>query len=401
MRRYVACLAASLAAVLIFSVSAAAKPAVAVLRIDGVLTGGKSDAKTAVVANKLTTAIRGATHERGPYRLAPNTNKDLLELKLGFSCGSEAPACMAKIGRSLRSHRLLWGKVAYKGDHYLVTVNLLNVRARKMMRSTTVRIPTKDATSAGLSRWGRTLYGRLTGTEDHGGVHIEANASSGVVLIDGNPATNLKNGKADVAGLSAGAHELEIKAEGFQPYSETISVEGGKKSTVHANLTSKATPIIVKKGGTQTQGKPGGMSRMLFWTTGTIAVLAGVGATVTGLQVIGSLKDDKEEEIRKLRAATGIELDTNNACADAEARGSVAQGVIDVCNTGKSRATLSNVLTGIGIASAAAAVFFYIRGYGSSGGSRESATQVGKTRHIRITPTVGAGHVGGTISLEF
>ncbi len=394
-------LAAVLAASFIFAQTAEAKPKVAVLRVDVVLTGGKTDAKTAVVANKLTAAIRQATRERGPYRLAPNTNKDLLELKLLYSCSNEAPACMAKIGRSMKSKRLLWGKLAHKGDHYLVTVNLLNVPKKSMLRSTTVRIPMGQANSAGIRRWGRTLYNRLTGMQDHGKLHIVANASSGVVLIDGNPSTNLKNGKADVSGLSEGTHELEIKADGFKPYSETVSVEGGKKTTVNATLEAKAAPVVVKKDPPK-PGKPGGFNRIMFWTTGTVAVLAGVGMTVTGLQVTGDLKTKQEEEIRALRAATGIELDSNNACADAAMRGMVAQGVIDACDAGKSRASLFNLFMGVGVVSALAAGYFYYKGYVANGGgsSKESSTANNDTK-IRVTPSIGPGHVGAGLSLEF
>jgi len=393
-------LAAALVASFTFSQIADAKPAVAVLRVDAVLTGAKTDAKAAVVSNKLTQAIRQATRERGPYRLAPNTNKDLLELKLLYNCSSEAPACMSKIGKSMKSARLLWGKLAHKGDHYLVTVNLLNVKRKAMLRSSTVRIPMAQANTAGLRRWGRTLYNRLTGLKDHGRLHIVANSSSGVVLIDGNPATNLKNGAADVSGLSAGAHELEIKADGFKPYTETVTVEGGKKTTVNATLAAKAAPILVKKDPPK-PGKPGGFSRVMFWATAAVTVIAGVGGTVARLQYNGDLKTKQIDAIKLLRIEQDITLDANNACADAAMRGAVAQSVIDACDEGKSRASLASVLAGVSVVSALAAGFFYYKGFIASGSStnKESNT-VGKSR-IRVIPNVGPGHVGAGLSLEF
>lgn len=397
----VACaVAASLAGLLSLSQTVHAKPAIAVLRIDVVLTGGKTDAAATVVANKLTSAIRQATSERSPYQLAPNSNKDLLELKLLYNCSNEAPRCMAKIGQSLKATRLLWGKLAHKGDHYLVTVNLLNVPGRAMVRSTTERIPMDQANPAGLRRWGRTLYNRLTGQKDHGKLHIVANASSGVVLIDGNPATNLKDGQADIAGLSEGSHQLEIKADGFKPYSETIVVEGGKKTTVNANLEAKATQIV-KPEIPEKPGKPGGFARAMFWTTAATTIAGAVGFTVTGMQVRGSLKDKQTEEIINLRTLTGIELNATNACADAEMRGPVAQNVVDACNAGKSRASLANIFLGVSVVSALAAGFFYWKGYASQGKSTSKESSDGSVSRVRINPSIGPGHVGAGISVEF
>ena len=73
---------------------ALAKPQVAILGLEVVDEGGL-DAKIVKLATSLTAALRKrASLGAGPYKLAPNGNKDLLEMKLLGGCDDE--------GRDLR-----------------------------------------------------------------------------------------------------------------------------------------------------------------------------------------------------------------------------------------------------------------------------------------------------------
>ncbi len=121
-------------------------------------------------------------------------------------------------------------------------------------------------------------------------------------------------------------------------------------------------------------------------------MLTGVGATamtVTGLQVQGSFKDDQIAAVAAYQTATGMELDKSNACSDASARsGPEAQAVVDACDAGKSRASLSNIFLGASIVTAVAAGYFYYKGLrGAEGiieqGAHESSAQACPTRHHR------------------
>ena len=59
-------------------------------------TGSKVDMNTPKLAKRLTDGLRKrAAMARGDFSLAPNSNKDLLEMKLLGNCDDEGAGCMA------------------------------------------------------------------------------------------------------------------------------------------------------------------------------------------------------------------------------------------------------------------------------------------------------------------
>lgn len=62
---------------------------------------------------------------------------------------------------------------------------------------------------------------------------------------------------------------------------------------------------------------------------------------------------------------------------------------------------LFNVFLGVSVVSALAAGFFYWKGYASAGKSTSKESSDGSVGRIRINPSIGPGHVGAGISLEF
>ncbi len=71
-----------------------------------------------------------------------------------------------------------------------------------------------------------------------GSLRIKANPDTAKVYIDGALAGTVDdfNGLTHHLTVEAGRHELQLRADGYQPYTQDISVEIGRTMTVRASL---------------------------------------------------------------------------------------------------------------------------------------------------------------------
>ncbi len=400
MRRfYSVLLPTALATLVVLTGVARAKPSIAVLGLEVADEGGNVDEASTKVATKLTAALRARARQASqPYSLAPNSDKDLLELKLLSDCSDENPKCMSAMAKELKAERLLYGRITKRKDGYQVSLDLLNAKTRAMERSTSELIPFDQADDDGLRGWGRSLYNRLTGVPEEGSLVLHSNTDKGTVYVDGEVKTTLSAGSATVSGLSEGSHTVGVETPGFDSYGGEVSIKAGGSTDLNITLEKKGGGGPIGGGG---GGKPGGVSRALFWTS---LVLTGAGAaavTVTGLQVRGSLKDEQLAAVQALgdRTSMPIKLSKSNACADAQMQDSSDPGVkavLDACDRGKSRAMLTNVFLGASFVTAVAASYFYYKGYIAPGAANKKERSA-----VRIIPTVSPTQVGAGVAIEF
>src|SRR5450432_1560814 len=87
----------------------AANKKLAVLGIEAVDDGAGSQKKTTELAKTLTESLRSKVTTSTGYDLAPNSAKELAELKLLSDCLDEGAECMAAIGKDLNADVLLYG----------------------------------------------------------------------------------------------------------------------------------------------------------------------------------------------------------------------------------------------------------------------------------------------------
>src|SRR5215212_5659983 len=91
---------------------AAAKPKIAILGLEVVVSGAKADPKDTQHAALLTEALRQRSRSgAGTFELAPNSNRELIDEKLAGNCDTEALVCMAPIGINLGADYLLYGRI--------------------------------------------------------------------------------------------------------------------------------------------------------------------------------------------------------------------------------------------------------------------------------------------------
>jgi hypothetical protein len=134
------------------------------LAVLGLEVVGAVDLDSVRVARELTAALR-AHAASGPYTIAPNSDQELIDLKLIHDCPDERKACMAKIGRALHTKHLLYGHVERKsgaagGRGYQVSLRLLNVDDGQL-GSWTSFIPASETSGTKLAEWGRRGHEQL------------------------------------------------------------------------------------------------------------------------------------------------------------------------------------------------------------------------------------------------
>jgi hypothetical protein len=414
--------------------AAHAKPTVAILGLEVVDNGGGVDEKSTKVAKELTEALRArAKVGTGPYSLAPGSDKDLLEMKVLSGCDNEATACMASMGTELAADKLLYGKLEKQQGGFQVTLRMLDVASKTNEKTTTDIIPANEASGSDLQRWGKQLYNRLAGASDQGTLLVKANVDRGTVYVDKQVKGSLVGGTVRIAGLSEGSHDIAIEAEGKLHYDAKVTITGGEETTHTAELENNTIKVPPHDGGGSGSGSgdghvtgelggssslsregtvsadehPGRTSRALFWTSLVITASSATGMTITGLQVRGPLREDKENAIMMWQAAHpgNAALSGDDACTPAANLASqgdqLAAAVSDKCDIGKRRALVTNVLVGTTVIAAAATIVFYYKGYVSSEHEGRTARRKKQGPTVVFTPTVDPTQVGAAMRIDF
>jgi hypothetical protein len=136
----------------------ATKPTIAILGVEAGASSNRDAAAALPVAQRISAGLRmQATH--GRFALA--TSGDLVDEKLLADCDSEAPSCMAVLGRRLAADVLLWGRVEPAGAGYMVRLTLFDVSRRTVDATVTQLIAATDVDSAMLARFTQRMYSKL------------------------------------------------------------------------------------------------------------------------------------------------------------------------------------------------------------------------------------------------
>jgi hypothetical protein len=114
------------------------------------------------VATAITEAIRQRVSSTSGYRLVPG--RDLVEVKLVFSCPDEAPTCMTQAAQSLGATKLIFGNLQPVGtDAYLVTLKLLDADKVVVEGWSSEQVSKAQVTPAALRGPAQKWFAALTG----------------------------------------------------------------------------------------------------------------------------------------------------------------------------------------------------------------------------------------------
>jgi len=218
----------------VLSSVASAKPRVAILGLEVI---GSLDPEQVKLAKQLTNGLRErASAGTGPYELAPNSDKELVDEKLMNNCGTEALVCMAPIGLNLRADFLMYGNIEKVDKGYHVTIKLMRVATKLPLPTFSEIIPVTDIKNdpKGVAK---RAYAKMTAT-DEGSVTIRvSNVDRATVYIDDQPMGTTSSGVLTVS-VGEGKHRVAVVAteKGWKRHEEELSLNAGDQRNIPVEL---------------------------------------------------------------------------------------------------------------------------------------------------------------------
>ena len=275
---------------------AQSKPTVAVLGLELKDDGSGIDEKSANVARILTEALRSRVGSAGsPYKPAPGADKELVDALLFANCTSSTDlGCMVRIGNDITTDYLIYGNLKKDGKGYQVTLTLLDVNNKKIVRTMTEPIESNRLGEVALKEKAKSLYTKIAGQSSKGSLSISANVDSGTIYLDNQVRGQIVKGIGRVAGLEAGRYKLAVESDGFRREERPITITGGQETDEKFKLEKGDDTVVPPPPCVGPEcdpppppppaGRPGGLWRKVFW--GSVVVVGAAGGTwaYTGAQ---------------------------------------------------------------------------------------------------------------------
>jgi hypothetical protein len=194
------------------------------------------------LASSLTEALRQRVQSTKGFRLVPG--RDLVEVKLVFSCPDEAPSCMAQAGKSLGATKLIFGSVKKSiGDSFLVTLKLLDANRSIVDAFVAEQITKAQASGTAIRGPVQKWFATLTGQGGAGIIKVRTDVIGASVALDGNPSGIVGTDDLILSGVSPGKHEVTIAKSGYETAKRELSVSSGDTASVDVKMTRSAAPV--------------------------------------------------------------------------------------------------------------------------------------------------------------
>ena len=386
--------AVSIAVLVVAAGAAVAKPKVAVLGLE--VKGGTSaiDKTSTSIAHELTEGLRErARSQRGPYSLAPKSDRELIDQKLIKNCDDEATSCMAAIGSGLGADFIIYGRVEKESDGYTATMHLLDVA--KQARLNTIAVPVPAGTEGGQARaMAKKAYAELIGANAEVGTGIlviKSNAEGGKVLLDDQGQGRVANGIATVTNLDEGRYKLAIEAKGLHRKETSVVVRNDETTTESMMLE----PIAAA----DDDDGPSNPWKPAFGVSGALALGLGGLSLYAYLHTHGELTD----QVRNGTTTKDGQNVTPSDCGGTSAAHAITSGkeyVDDLCTWYH-----VNIYTGIaaGVLGVGTAVFGYLAYVHtpSDRGTASTASRHGRKPAVTWTPIVSPEVTGGALQIDW
>lgn len=179
------------------------------------------------IALSLEAALRTAGTKKSATYRSTTTRKQLVGALVAADCMITQDDCPVAAGTKLGVDYMLVGTIESRGKLFILELEVIHVQTGKRVRSLREHAPM----STTAAKWARTIFARVI-DDATGELVISSNAERGTVLVDGKAVTELFQRRATVTGLSLGTHAIEIRADGYKPYTDEVSVDGPTKLSV-------------------------------------------------------------------------------------------------------------------------------------------------------------------------
>jgi hypothetical protein len=369
----------ALAIVAMATASAFAKPKVAIL---GLEVTGSVDQSATNVAHDLTEGLRArAKSGNGPYTLAPNSDRELIDEKVIKQCENEEPSCMSEIGKDLDADVLSYGKLEKDGGGFQATIVMLDVKTKTTIKTHFVTVP-PGASSDDVRSIAKKTYLELapsaSGTSK---LVITANVETGSVFVDDELRETLSNGRAMLT-LPEGRYRIAIESDGYKRKEITVKLAEEDSATESFELTKR--------------GKSGGGGGIDPWKP--IFGVSLVGAV--GLGVYSWLQHNKKNDAAKDVIGTNSDGGAITQSDCGETVMTTTQDKFEAtCSLYKRHLYTAIAAGGVGALALVAGYIAFIH----DGKKEPSSSALSRTRKssIAITPTLSPEGGGATLRIDW
>lgn len=353
--------------------SAAAKPKVAIL---GVEVTGTIDQMATGVAHDLTEGLRNkAKAGNGPFQLAPNADREMIDEKVLKNCDSEGPLCMSDIGKDIGADVLIYGKLEKTSDGYTARLHVLDVKKKSHEKQIVVQIPGGQSGDA-VRTIAKKAYSDLVGAG--GTLFVKASAESGTVFVDDEQKGTLVEGAATLT-LPEGRYRIAIESPGRRRKEQTVMVAGGETVTEEFEL-------VATGGGGGGRGKKTNVWKPVF---GISLVAAGV---LGGISLYSFI--DWHGKVGDIKAT--YKDGRNVAVGDGDCDGSGVSSTVDdsggtlkaVCGPRWRNITTGVAFGGVAVFTSFAAYMAFFRGGDNESTSASLSHHLRRRAQIAITPVL-------------
>lgn len=206
------------------------------------------------------------------------TRLDVARLPRRYRRCDGSARCLIAIGKRLEVDLVVSGNVAALGDSYVVNIKVVDVATGEELRRI-ASDPLRGEPDALIESIRVAAYRLLAPERLQGDVALLVDRRGAQVSLDGRVV-----GETPLAGpisaLSLGPHLLEVKAEGYEPFSETVDVRFQKTTRVVVRLEDRAPAPVAEPLGDPMADAPAPAPRWyqstwFYVTAGATAALLG------------------------------------------------------------------------------------------------------------------------------
>ena len=361
------------------------------------------------VASAVTEALRQRVTSTTGYRLIQG--RDLVEVKLVFSCPDEAPPCMTQAAQSIGASKVIFGNVQPVGmDAFLITLKLLDGDRGVVESWISEQIAKAQTTPIALRGPVQKWFATLTGQAVPGSIKVTGGVVGAAVYIDGAQAGLLGAEGLTITGVATGQHQVSFSKSGYEKFERNVTLASGAAEKLAVQLKAiqgaeEAAPTAVDRSAlttSPTEPEAAGPSVRTGLVVGGFLAL-GLGIAAGGFGAYSSYKvgdvNSKLDAYRRYPCASGgavaCSADGFTRLPDLDA--TAKQYVKDQQNSGDTYTTLQWVGYGVGaVGIVTGAILLY---YGFSKPSDTAANEHRST--LFVMPTFAPGSAGATAYLTF